>query len=255
MNAHTVTPLLFMHTFARATAKTLVYAFGLSLFLLLANTAKAATSKITATSLFMQIPPSIFDNTYQPLTEEEKEILITNGYTHNWVLIYTNDDTMRFATTTLDDNKVTARVFHAGKEGYIVLGADTPDACAAEIWSFTANGGLIPHPGPQDPAPEDFFAEPYALGKEVTPTFRLCLVGDVLEAKPFFWDDSGLIAITPTQKVLYTWTGSEFKKSITSIAKASPPQQPEVPQAILSDSPKPHSGQNNATGTIEPKAE
>lgn len=191
--------------------------------LVLASHAAAAQSFITAEQLFRQLPTSIFDNTSEPLTEDQKEMLLEKGYTTNWVIISKDADSIFMEAMSVEESTVHIHMFRAPHGGVVAMGARTAETCAAELWEYSGKMGLVPYAGPADPLVADFLPANTKLGPEITPTFRICLEGTKLEAKPLFWGDSGLVEIPGARRVLYSWNGTAFTKSAAVPMDASAP--------------------------------
>lgn len=190
---------------------------------LLSSQAISAQGFITAEQLFRQLPTSIFDNTTEPLTEDNKEMLLEKGYTTNWVIIAKDADDIFMEAMSAEEGTVSIHMFRGPHGGVVVMGARTADTCAAELWEYSERMGLVPYAGPADPLVADFLPANTKLSPEITPTFRICLEGEMLEAKPLFWGDSGLIDIPGARRVLYSWNGTAFtKNSSAPLGKSNP---------------------------------
>lgn len=172
---------------------------------------------IAALDVFRMLPPSIFENTNMPLTEQEKEALLERGFTADWVVVKVREDSVLVKSPGDETEAVTLRLFRAPDGGIAVLGAETADSCAAELWRYGAHGGLFPAFPPEDPKASEYFTQESPMPQGVTPTYRLCLVGELLEAVPLFWNDSGLAQVRPANRVVYAWNGTAFNKSVVAL--------------------------------------
>lgn len=190
---------------------------------LFTSQAASAQGFITAEQLFRQLPTSIFDNTSEPLTEDNKEMLLEKGYTTNWVIIAKDADNIFMEAMSAEEGAVNIHMFRGPHGGVVVMGARTADACAAELWEYSERMGLVPYAGPADPLVADFLPTNTKLSPEITPTFRICLEDEMLEAKPLFWGDSGLVDIPGAKRVLYSWNGTAFTKSSSALLEKSNP--------------------------------
>ena len=208
---------------ASITACLLRVAGTLALFCMLLSFSTHSAAKggnLTAEDALRQLPPSIFENTGEPVSEEEKERLLDRGYSRDWVVVTNHTDSLRLTTINDGRTAVSVQIFHRQNGGVVVLGARSADDCASEIWNYSAGGGLVPAPGPEEPTTEDFFTPGYALPKGVSPAYRICLAEDHpnLEVRPLFWGPDGPVDIHPVNRVLYGWNGSEFIKNVSPIA-------------------------------------
>ncbi len=186
------------------------------------------TARIRAEEIFRQLPTSIFDNTLEPVGEEDKERLLDRGYISNWVILHKAPDILVMSAMSQVGGEVILRLFRAPSGGVAMLGAKTGDACASELWRYDAHGGIVPDAGPAEPPPADFFAPGRALPPGVSPSYRLCLENDRLEAKPLFWNSDGLVDILPDNRIFFAWNGTAFVQQVEprTAHAAEPDKQP-----------------------------
>ena len=180
--------------------------------------AAAFDSQPSAEHFFRLLPVDIFENTGEPFAETDKDLLFAKGYTPVWMLAHNSADTLIVAALDAIRTEVILHLFRGNASaGVLVLNARTPSACACEFWSWDAKGGLVPQPAPEDPVIADFFPAGRPLPADLQAEYFYCLTGsayDELEAQPRFWDSHGLVNITPTVQVRYTWNGTTFVKKI-----------------------------------------
>ena len=183
------------------------------------STAKDSTPP-SAADLLRMLPTSIFDNTPEPLNEEELELLLVQGYTHAWVIVENKTDSMRMTATGDNPGEVHVHILRSSPGGIIMLGARTNDSCATELWAYNPYGGIIPYDTPPDPTFSDLFTQNKHLPKNLVPSYRICLENGMLEAVPLFWDTAGPVSISPDNRVFYLWNGKEFVKRVIPAADA-----------------------------------
>ncbi len=171
----------------------------------------------TAESVFHRLPAGIFENTPEPISEDDKDLLLERGYISNWVVMHKDADSLLMAAMSPLEAEVRVRLFRSSAPaggGVAVLGARTSDSCAAELWRYDAHGGSVPVAGPPEPSLADFFRPGYSLPPGVSPSYRLCLEEDRLEAKPLFWNESGITEVPVCNRVFFFWNGTEFVKQV-----------------------------------------
>ncbi len=214
---------------------TFVAAFALAALLALtppqAAHAAESTRQWTPKQLFMQIPPSIFDNTPSPITEEEKELILECGYSANWAVSHNDADTLFISTIKGDFADVAVHVFRNAGGGVAAIGARAQDNCAAELWSFDASGRIVPLQNPEDPPVQDFLSPNVLLAPGITYTTKICLEGAQLEAKPSFWGKEGMVQVPVANRVFFRWNGTSFAKFVAPVGLPSEvPAQKGAPQ-------------------------
>lgn len=209
------TPLLpaFVAAFALATL--------LALHLPQAAQAAENTRQWTPKQLFMQIPPSIFDNTPSSITEEEKELILECGYSTNWAVSHSDADTLFISTIKGDFADVAVHVFRNAGGGVVAIGARAQDNCAAELWSFDTSGRIVPLQNPEEPPVQDFLSPNVLLAPGITPTSKICLEGAQLEAKPSFWGKEGMVQVPVANRVFFRWNSTGFAKFVAPVSLPS----------------------------------
>ena len=72
--------------------------------------AGAAESDVTARSIFALLPESIFENTPEGLSPQEKQKLLTDGHSEFWEVAGETEDVMVFASLPFRDTAVALRL-------------------------------------------------------------------------------------------------------------------------------------------------
>ena len=173
-----------------------------------------------AADLMRLLPPSIFDNTSEPITQDGLDLLLTRGYLETWVVVENKRDFLRMIATGDSPGEVQMQVLRVAPRSIIILGARTGDACAAELWEYRAGGGLVPYAGPPDPSAAEFFDPAKSPPRGLISSYSLCLEAGMLEAVPRFWDLSGPVSATPNNRVFYIWNGEDFVKRVVPVTDA-----------------------------------
>lgn len=180
-----------------------------------AAAARAAGERVSALEMFRMLPATIFENTAEGLTEEEKQQLVDEGETDFWVVVESTPDNFEVGALPMLDTRVSVRVFRADSgDTLAAMGVKNGEACALELWRRKPDGRLAPAATPEEPGIADFFAPGRKLPVGTSPSVMLCLQADHLEARALLWTATGLAQITFDHKVLYRWNGSVFSKVV-----------------------------------------
>ncbi len=205
-------------------------------FFLLVLTTRAAAAYVppSALDIFKLLPATIFDNTPEGLSEEEKQTLIENSRTRLWRLISIDADELRVESYPVEGSSVTVRLFHGPENVVAAQGAETRDSCAVELWNYDAKGRLVPYPLPPAPALRDFFAPDKTPPAGLDHSIRICLALGVLRAWPLFAGPQGPVTVPLDNAVIYRWTGGGFDKALLpleALNKAPRENQAQTPPA------------------------
>ncbi len=161
------------------------------------------------------LPATIFENTAEGLTEEEKQQLADEGETDFWAVIESTPEHFVVGALPLLDTRVSVRVFRADNgDTLAAMGVQNGEACALELWRRKADGRLAPVAAPDEPGIAEFFAAGYKLPAGMSPSVMLCLGEDDLEARALLWTSTGLAQVKFDHRVLYRWNGSAFSKVV-----------------------------------------
>lgn len=190
----------------------------------------ADTSGMPAEDLMRLLPVSIFDNTPEPLSQDELDLLLTRGHTAAWVVVENKRDMLRMASTGGGPCEVQAQVLRAAPRSIVILGARTGDSCASELWEYKTGGGLVPYAAPPGPSAQQFFALTNPPPRTLIASYSFCLEAGMLEAVPRFWNADGPVDITPDNRVFYLWNGEHFVQRVAPAAGMAPsPVSPPFP--------------------------
>ena len=170
----------------------------------------------TARELFTRLPVTLFENTPEGLSEEEKQELVDKGDSAFWLLEQETADRLVLLSRPFGETRVLVRVFH-GAPGQLVvmLGTSGVPVCALELWTLDETGGLVPMQTPDDPDLKTFFRPGTELPTEASPAVLFCARENGLEAHPLFWGPDGLVDFKPHFRVDYAWNDGRFVKQIT----------------------------------------
>lgn len=180
----------------------------------------------SALDIFRILPTSVFENTPEGLSDEEKQALINRGHTSLWRLLPIGTDELRIESRPIAGSEVTIRLFHEQNASVAAVGAESRDSCAVELWRYDAQGRLVPYPLPPEPALADFFA-PVAAPKGLTSSVLFCLSGTVLRAYPLLAGAQGEESqVQAHNAVFYRWTGAGFEKASIPLSSLTPETAP-----------------------------
>lgn len=179
---------------------------------------------LSAMEIFSRLPSTIFEDTPEGLSEDEKNLLIERGECAYWLVASESADRIVFLSRPFGETKVTLQVFRGGEHGFVAaLGTSGSPMCALELWApDNAGGGLVPIGTPPDPPLSDFFPKGYRLPRDASPARLFCLADDGLESRPLFWGSEGLLHIQPAYDVHYVWENGQFIKRLRPAAPIPP---------------------------------
>ncbi len=191
----------------------------LCLSFLLAGEHTAFARRLSALDLFARLPITLFENTPEGLSEEEKLRLIEVGESEFWEVERFDEDSFVLVSRPFGETKVSMRVFRGGPSLIVALGSDDGSVCALELWQEDATGGFVPANPPEDPLISDFLARGQRVPADVSPAFMLCLDGTALEARPLFWGQMGPVDVPVARSVRYVWKAGGFEKTVSDKSK------------------------------------
>lgn len=174
----------------------------------------AHAAELSALDVFARLPITLFENTPEGLSEEEKLHLIEQGSSEFWEVVQSDDDTIRMVSRPFGETKAVLHVFRGGQELLVAMGTDDGTMCALELWQEDATGGFVPANAPEDPVASDFLSRGQKLGRAVSPAYVFCLDGDALEVRPLFWGPEGRVDVPVARTVRYEWRNGRFEKTV-----------------------------------------
>ncbi|MGJ3521432.1 hypothetical protein ACR4XJ_00185 [Nitratidesulfovibrio sp. D1] len=185
-----------------------------------ATTARAAGGQITALDMFRMLPATIFENTAEGLSDEEKQQLADEGETGFWAVIESTPEHFEVGALPMLDTRVSVRVFRADNgDTLAAMGVKNGEACALELWRRKPDGRLAPAATPEEPDIAEFFAPGHKLPPGTSPSVMLCLGENDLEARALLWTSTGLAQVKFDHRVLYRWNGSTFSKVVLPVSE------------------------------------
>lgn len=164
---------------------------------------------------FAQLPITLFENTPEGLSEDEKLRLIEQGASEFWEVERFDADRLVLVSRPFGETRVGLRVFRGGDRLLAALGTDGGAMCALELWQEDATGGFVPANPPDDPQLSDFLASGQRLAADVSPAFMFCLEDDGLDVRPLFWGPAGLVDVPVAKSVRYIWKSGAFEKTVS----------------------------------------
>lgn len=180
----------------------------------LTKTALASGPK-TALEVFAQLPTTLFENTPEGLSEEEKQQIIDRGESAFWEVEQLSTQVLVLLSRPFGETRVTLRLFGDENATLAAVGTSGDPMCALELWSVDATGGLVPASTPTEPVVSEFIGQK-RLPQGVSPAVLFCLVDEGLEARPLFWAAEGLVDIPISRTVRYVWKNGIFEKNVTA---------------------------------------
>lgn len=178
--------------------------------------AAGADTPLSALEVFRKLPATIFENTPEGLSEEEKLQLTEQGETTYWAIASDTPDELLMVSLPHYDSRVHVRRFPGnGGNAMYAVGTANGSACAIELWLLESGGRLVPAYAPEEPDVKEFFTRGHAMPTGMEASIMLCLDGDKLAATPLFWTRTGLGNVTPDNHVHFMWNGTSFEKRIT----------------------------------------
>lgn len=192
---------------------TLTLAALLSLF---EDNAQAGESEVTAKSIFALLPESIFENTPEGLSPQDKQRLLATGAAEFWEVAGETEDVMVFAALPFRDTAVALRLFRNTSDGSVLaaLGTLGGSVCTLELWRVDSSGRAVPVDTPQEPDVADFFAKGRKMPPDVQATVMICLGLGGLRAQPLFWTSTGMAHVPVDNDVSYQWNGKSFERLV-----------------------------------------
>ena len=186
---------------------------------------------VGAVALMRLLPTSIFDNTPEPISQDDLDLLLTRGYTDNWVVAESSRNSLRMTATGDSPGEVLVQVLRASPGTIIILGANSGDACAAELWAQKPGGGLVPYAAPPGPSAPEFFALTRNVPRNIIASYSLCLEAGMIEAVPRFWNAAGPVDITPDNRIFFLWNGEHFVQRTAPAADVGALSAPPAPSS------------------------
>lgn len=181
----------------------------------------------TARELFAKLPVTIFENTPEGLSEEEKQELVERGDSTFWLLENENSDRLVLLSRPFGETRVLVKVFRGGPHNVVVvLGTSGTPVCALELWELDETGGLVPMQTPDEPDLHEFFRPNRDIPKDASPAVLFCVKDNGLEARPLFWGVDGLVDVQPDFRVEYEWKDGKFVKKILPVSPAASGSKP-----------------------------
>lgn len=171
----------------------------------------------TARGMFILLPPSIFENTPEGLSDFDKHELLARGKSHFWEITNETPNHMVFTALPLRDRGIGLRIFRNDRDGSteIAVGTFGEPVCSVEMWRLDLGGRLVPVDTPEEPRIKDFFGKDRRLGKHIRFSAIVCLGNDGLYSMPLFWNESGMLPSNVDNNIRYRWNGHEFEKQIS----------------------------------------
>lgn len=169
--------------------------------------------------IFGRLPLTIFENTPEGLSDEERLELLETGQTSFWKIALESDMNLSLVSLPFEESFVSVRLFPPASQGgqggmLVAIGTTSTSMCTIEMWREDKNGRVMPEETPQEPPISDFFLPSTRMPADVEPAVLICLGAQGLEAKAIFWNSTGMAYVPVDNVVSYAWTGTNFEKQI-----------------------------------------
>lgn len=175
-----------------------------------------ATANLSAMEIFSRLPVTLFEDTPEGLSDDERNQLVERGECPYWLVASESADKLVLVSRPFGETRITLNVFRGGEHGFVVaLGTSATPICALELWGLDGAGGLGPIGTPTEPAISEFFNPGYRLPRHLSPVKLFCLTDDGLESRPLFWGPEGLMNIVPDNSIRFIWKDGKFVKEVS----------------------------------------
>ena len=169
---------------------------------------------VPALEIFRLLPATIFENTLEGLSEDDKERLLDYGKSAYWILLPDSRDSLELVSLPFGDTRVFVHVCREdGGDTLALTGSRSEGICTLELWRMS-EGNFAPFDAPPEPPVTDFFARGNKMPKNVQASILFCLDGQGLEAQAVFWNRQGKAHVPVDNEVRYEWNGRQFEKRI-----------------------------------------
>ena len=118
---------------------------------LLLSARSVQARELTALDIFAQLPITLFENTPEGLSEDEKLRLIEQGASEFWEVERFDADRLVLVSRPFGETRVGCIVFQGGQAALPVRGQTGKKHSALELWQEDATGGFVPANPPDDP--------------------------------------------------------------------------------------------------------
>jgi hypothetical protein len=174
----------------------------------------AEREHVAALEIFRLLPATIFENTLEGLSEDDKERLLDYGKSAYWILLPDSRDSLELVSLPFGDTRVFLHAYREDGGGTLALtGSRSEGICTLELWRMS-EGRFDPFDTPPEPPVTDFFARGNKMPKNVQASILFCLDGQGLEAQAVFWNRQGRAHVPVDNEVRYEWNGRQFEKRI-----------------------------------------
>ena len=179
-----------------------------------ASVRAAKQEHIDVIEIFRRLPATIFENTLEGLSEDEKERLLDYGKSEYWILVPDSRDSLELISLPFGDTRVFLHVYREDGGGTLALtGSRSEGICTLELWRM-GEERFAPADTPPEPPVTDFFAKDNKMPKDVQASILFCLDSQGLEAQAVFWNRQGRAHVPVDREVRYEWNGRHFEKRI-----------------------------------------
>jgi hypothetical protein len=175
-----------------------------------------AVNRPDALEVFRVLPSTIFENTPEGLSEDDKERLLGSGESEYWMLLPAGSDSLELVSLPFGDTRIFLHVYQYAKSGEMlaVIGSTHDELCTLELWRMTGFGGFRPADAPPEPPITDFFAKGNKMPGDVQASILFCPNPGGLDARAVFWNTRGKAYVPVDNDVRYEWNGEKFEKRV-----------------------------------------
>ncbi len=181
--------------------------------------AHPAEEGVSALEIFRALPSTIFENTLEGLSEDEKERLLSYGQSAFWILLPPGQDDLELVSLPFGDTRVFLHVYRERNGSSLaIIGANSDDVCSLELW-HVREAFFSPADTPPEPPVTDFFAKGNKMPKDVQASIFFCVDAQGLKARAVFWNERGMAHVPVDNDLRYVWNGKNFEKKIVAKVK------------------------------------
>lgn len=166
----------------------------------------------TARGIFISLPSSIFESTPEGLSDDDKDELLEEGKSEFWEIIYEDQENLIFKSLPFGERSIGLKLFRNEESGgaAVAIGSLLEPMCTLELWRVEPDGRILPMDAPDAPNIKEFFSRKRVFQNSKN-SVLFCLEDGLLAARPFYWNRGEVQPLKTDLKIVYNWTGKEFK--------------------------------------------
>lgn len=186
-------------------------------FLFFLLSCSSSPPQFTAAQFLAQLPASIFDNTAEGMSEQNKQQLLTRGKVDGWKITQQTDKSFVVSDTDSGQSTVQLMVYAAPPGQLIAVHTQNGQNTNLDFWRYTAASqqltqvGLSPSFFPKITG-DDFLAAEEKLPDAYRATMTYTMNEDgTIDVEPYTWMESVFEERTLLYTIQLTWNGKKFQ--------------------------------------------